>query len=366
MEWGDFYPAIIALVNDIAKKGRIPKRLPAAEEGDLYKLYNERLIKKLEDKVLELEKEVLRRKKTTEKIKQREALLNKIFDVLPVGLWFADKKGKLLRGNPAGLKIWGVEPEVPVREYGVFKARSLPSGKEIAPEDRALARTIREGVTVKDELLEIDAFDGQKRVILNYSAPVLDDNGDLQGAIVVNHDITRRQRAEEEQEKLQARLNDAQKMESVGRLAGGVAHDFNNMLGIVLGYTELAMEKVDAAEPIFADLQEVRKAAERSADLTRQLLAFARQQTTEPRVLDLNATVEGMLKMLHRIIGENINLTWKPQTGLWPVKVDPGQVDQILANLCVNARDAIHEGCGGGRGQVYRRDGKCQFWRRIP
>jgi CheY-like chemotaxis protein len=128
-------------------------------------------------------------------------------------------------------------------------------------------------------------------------------------------------------------------------LAGGVAHDFNNMLGVILGYTDLALMRVDLASPVHADLMAIRKAAERSANLTRQLLAFARKQTAAPKVLDLNEAVEGMLKMLRRLIGEDIDLVWLPDKNLWPVKVDPSQIDQILANLCINARDAI-EGVG--------------------
>ncbi len=292
---------------------------------------------------LNLVTDITERKRAEEELAKRESLLNKVFDVLPIGLWFTDKNGTLLRGNPAGVKIWGAEPTVPMEEYGVFKARRLPSGEEIAPDDWALAHTINEGVTVQDELLEIDAFDGQKRVILNYTAPVLDDKGDLLGAIVVNNDITDRKQAEEDREKLHAQLSQAQKMESVGRLAGGVAHDFNNMLGVIIGHTEMALEQVDPAQPLYEDLQEIHKAANRSADLTRQLLAFARKQTISPRVLDLNDTVEGMLKMLQRLIGEDIELSWMPQAALWPVKMDPSQIDQILANLCVNARDAISD-----------------------
>jgi len=140
---------------------------------------------------------------------------------------------------------------------------------------------------------------------------------------------------------LESQLRQAQKMESVGRLAGGVAHDFNNMLAVILGHTELALESVDATHPIHADLEEIRKAAERSTALTRQLLAFARKQPIAPRILDLNETVEGMLKMLRRLIGEDTALAWEPESCLWPVNVDPSQIDQILANLCVNARDAI-------------------------
>jgi signal transduction histidine kinase/CheY-like chemotaxis protein/PAS domain-containing protein len=150
-----------------------------------------------------------------------------------------------------------------------------------------------------------------------------------------------RKRAEQHAGHLQAQLVQAQKMESVGRLAGGVAHDFNNMLQTILGNVELAMEQAPAPGPLHDDLREIRGAAERSADLTRQLLAFARKQTIRPRRLDLNETVGGMLRMLRRLIGEDLHLVWMPGPNLWPVKVDPSQVDQILANLCVNARDAI-------------------------
>jgi len=166
------------------------------------------------------------------------------------------------------------------------------------------------------------------------SSPILDASGEITAAIEMVEDITERL-------SLDAQFRQAQKMEAVGRLAGGVAHDFNNMLGVIIGYTELAMDQVDSAQPLFAHLHEIRKAAGRSADLTRQLLAFARKQTVAPRVLDLNKTVEEMLKMLRSLIGEDINLTWLPGAGMWPVKVDPSQIDQIMANLCANARDAI-------------------------
>ncbi len=154
-------------------------------------------------------------------------------------------------------------------------------------------------------------------------------------------DITERKRAEEEQVRLQEQLVQAQKMETVGRLAGGVAHDFNNMLAVILMRSEVALQQLDAPEALQRHLVEIRRTAQRSADLTRQLLGFARKQTIEPRVLDLNAAVEGTFAMLQRLIGEDVDLLWKPRAHLWPIKMDPSQVDQILANLCVNARDAI-------------------------
>lgn len=154
-------------------------------------------------------------------------------------------------------------------------------------------------------------------------------------------ELAERLRAEGETVKLQAQLYQAQKLESVGRLAGGVAHDYNNMLSVILNYTEMALEQLEPGSAIHQDLQEVLSAAKRSTDITRQLLAFARKQTIVPQVLDLNATVTDMLKMLRRLIGEDINLTWRPAPDLWAIKIDPSQVDQLLANLCVNARDAI-------------------------
>jgi signal transduction histidine kinase/CheY-like chemotaxis protein len=154
-------------------------------------------------------------------------------------------------------------------------------------------------------------------------------------------EMRRRKQFESDREHLQMQLEKAHRLESVGRLAGGIAHDFNNMLSIILGHTEVALDQAGTMEPLASDLKEIQKAAERSADLTRQLLAFARKQPITPQVLNLNGTVEGMLKMLRRLIGEDIELSLVPGECLWDVKIDPSQVDQILANLCINSRDAI-------------------------
>ena len=149
------------------------------------------------------------------------------------------------------------------------------------------------------------------------------------------------QRVESEREQLEVELRQSQKMEAVGRLAGGVAHDFNNMLSVILGYTQLLLEHTDQGDSLYKDLQEIQQAASRSADLVRQLLAFSRRQIVEPKVVDLNEVVEKQNKMLGRMIGENIEFTFLPGSELWPVRIDPSQVDQIMANLVVNARDAI-------------------------
>ena len=167
----------------------------------------------------------------------------------------------------------------------------------------------------------------------------LEDDSILWHGIIL--DNTQRKLAEQEAERLGVQLGQAQKMESVGRLAGGVAHDFNNMLSVILGTAELALEDVADEGPLRLDLLEIQGAARRSAGLTRQLLAFARHQPAQPEHLDLSETVPGSLTLLRRLIGEHISLVWQPSPGLWPVWIDPSQLDQIVANLVINARDAI-------------------------
>jgi two-component system, cell cycle sensor histidine kinase and response regulator CckA len=164
-----------------------------------------------------------------------------------------------------------------------------------------------------------------------------------EGSFAFARDISSRKQAAAEQEKLQTQLIQAQKMESIGILAGGIAHDFNNMLGVILGHAEMALKHTGLPDALTRHLEQIRNAASRSTEITRQLLAFARKQTIQPKILDLNRVVADMLKMLGRLLGEDIHLLWDPATHLAPVNMDPGQVGQILANLCVNARDAIRD-----------------------
>jgi len=183
--------------------------------------------------------------------------------------------------------------------------------------------------------------DGTVRWVFENGAPITEHQQDplwLDGVIL---DITELKLAQQHNEDLERKFLQAQKMESVGRLAGGVAHDFNNMLGVIIGHAEIAQEKLPANHPVRSELVSITSAAERSAALTQQLLAFARKQTYAPKVIDLNDTVAGMLPMLRRLIGEDIELAWLPGSDGRLVKMDPTQIEQILANLCVNARDAI-------------------------
>ncbi len=223
--------------------------------------------------------------------------------------------------------------------YGDFEGKKCHSyfmGKEAPCEGCGVPEALRtRKVVVSQEYLP-----KEDRFVEVHTIPFQNREGSWQLA-EFNIDITKRKRAEEEREKLRFQLMQMMKMESVGRLAGGVAHDFNNMLGVILGNAEMTLEKLDPSMPIYGELTEIRNAARRSADLTRQLLTFARKQTIAPRLIDLNETVEGMLQMLSRLVGENITLNWKPGNALYPVKLDPSQFDQLLAKLVVNARDAI-------------------------
>ncbi len=147
-----------------------------------------------------------------------------------------------------------------------------------------------------------------------------------------------------EQKQLEEQFRQSQKMESIGRLAGGVAHDFNNLLTVITGHTDMALMALDPNDPLCEDLEEIQKSAERASNLTRQLLAFSRKQTLQPKVLNLNKIIQDLDKMLRRIIGEDIALETVAEQNLWNVKVDPGQIEQVIVNLVVNARDAMPQG----------------------
>jgi two-component system, cell cycle sensor histidine kinase and response regulator CckA len=200
--------------------------------------------------------------------------------------------------------------------------------------------TLESGKSWKGRLINTRK-DGTQYIEEATVSPVFNAAGIIVNYVSITKNITDLLKLQEEKERLQEQFLQAQKMESVGRLAGGVAHDFNNMLNVISGYAQLSLDEIDSTNPLHSNLQEIKKAAHRSAELTRQLLAFARRQTIAPRVLNLNSTIAGSLNMLQRLIGEDIDLAWMPGHNLWPVHVDPAQIDQILANLAVNARDAI-------------------------
>ncbi len=286
-------------------------------------------------------RDITDRRQAEEALRKSEERFKSIFEGSHDAITLTTESGSVIDCNHRALELFGLnsKEEFKNRRPSDFSPPFQPDGRT----SREAADSYIRGVTQGGKF---DRFEWVHRHTTGKIVPteIILSSYELKGEKVLQasiRDITERKKAEEEREKLHNQLAQAQKMDSVGRLAGGVAHDFNNMLGVILGHSELAMEQTDPASPVHADLMEIHKAARRSADLTRQLLAFARRQTALPKVLDLNDTVAGMLKMLQRLISEDIDLAWMPGINLWPVKIDPTQVDQILANLCVNARDAI-------------------------
>ena len=285
--------------------------------------------------------DVTQQKQAETALRESEERFRMLVDSAPEGI-FVQADGRFLFVNPATVSMLGAaRPEDLIgRDIAAF----------IAPEYQAAVRDrIRQqretGELAPPMEQEYLRFDGARIPVETTAVPVRYAGRDAH--LVFIRDVAERRRIEQEKQNLQEQLVHAQKMDSIGRLAGGVAHDFNNMLGVILGHAEMALERTAPGGPCFGNLQEIRKAARRSADLTRQLLAFARKQTIAPRDLDLNETVAGMLDMLRRLIGENVDLVWRPAAETLSVRMDPSQIDQILANLCVNARDAI-----GDKGHV--------------
>jgi len=298
-------------------------------------------------------REIKHRKEAELALGKSEELFRNLFEVAPIPLCLVNKEGVLVNTSRLFSKVFGYSSEeVPTLNEWWQLAYPDPGyrGWVLETWEAALQRGPGEKMGIEPFEYRITCKNGEIRTVL-ISHSRIGDNF-LAGFL----DITERKQTEEDREILQSQLVQAQKMESVGRLAGGVAHDFNNMLSVILGYSELAMDKVNPSDPLHKDLREILNAASRSTAIVRQLLAFARKQTIAPKILDLNETVEGMLKMLRRLIGEDIDLAWLPGKVVGPVRMDPSQMDQILANLCVNARDAIAD-----VGKITIETGKASF-----
>jgi len=287
--------------------------------------------------VLGVARDITSRKRSEERIRLSEEKFSKIFAMAPDVIAITRlKDGKIIDVNIGFEETTGWKRDEVIGRTSTdihfwvdFSAR------------QDMVAELMAGRDVLDREMEFLRKDGTRRTGI-YSARMIRISDEL-ALIFILQDTTHSRRLEAERRKLEAQLQQSQKLEAIGVLAGGVAHDFNNMLGAIIGYAELAMQTLDSADPMRKNFSKILDAAQRSANLTRQLLAFARKQTVEPVVLDLNAAIEGILKMLRRIIGENIELAWMPATGQCTVCMDPSQLDQILANLCVNARDAIAE-----------------------
>ena len=255
--------------------------------------------------------------------------------------------------GPDGRCIW-VNPVVwHITGYSVeeIMAMSLPEfiTSVVAEEDRALfaerSREALDGKRVGDFEFRVLHRNGTMVWGSTSWQPVRDGAGNFLGVRASGRDVTERRRAEADKERLESQLLQAQKMEAVGQLAGGVAHDFNNLLHVILGYTNMLRGKMGEKTEDRHAIEQVHKAAERAADLTRQLLAFSRRQIIQPVALDLNRLIQGVLRMVRAAVGEHIDLLFMPGARLGVVLADRGQIEQVLMNLCVNARDAMP---GGG------------------
>ncbi len=251
------------------------------------------------------------------------------------GFWLFSAQGRLLEVNQAYCRMSGYSEEE-LLTMSIFDIEAMENPTETA---KHLEKVKNEGYDRFESLhRRKDGSIIDVEISVQYKAT---EGGNLVSFI---RDITERKRAEEERVKLQEQLTQAQKMESIGRLAGGVAHDFNNLLTGISGNVALAIMDLPADDPLYELLSDVSQAAESAAGLTRQLLAFSRKQLIEPKVLDLNEVIERSLRMLHRLIGEDIDLVFVPGQNVGFVKIDPGQAEQILINLAVNARDAMPDG----------------------
>jgi len=282
-------------------------------------------------------RDVTARRKAEYDARANQKLLDAIIDSTPSMIFAMDRQHQFTLANDALARFYGRPKE---NLIGKTLHEVFPT--ELADTLFAVNRRIMETgeADSREEVVSNKSGDAP-RVLITSKFPLRNERGEVSGLAGVATDVTAHRISEAERTSLAAQLQQAQKMESVGRLAGGVAHDFNNMLGVIIGHAELALLQLDPSQPLHADLLDIRQAAERSADLTRQLLTFARQEIVAPKVLNLNETVADALRMLQRLIGEDITIDCQSAAGLWPIRVDPSQIDQILINLCVNARDAI-------------------------
>ncbi|MFH1998534.1 MAG: PAS domain S-box protein [Planctomycetota bacterium] len=303
----------------------------------------------LKIKTDELGEEIEEHRQAEEELRESENKFKCFAEQSFVGLYLI-QDGVFQYVNPRFAQIFG---------YSVEECCKMHFRYLVFPEDlEKVEEQVRRRISVEVDFVQYK-FRGIKKNREVIDVEIYGSSVSYKGkpaAIGTMLDITERKQAEEEKAKLEEQYRQAQKMEAIGQLAGGVAHDFNNMLNVILGYSQLALLKIEPSSPLNADLQEIMNATKRSTDLVRQLLAFARKQTIAPKTLDINGTVAGMLNMLRKLIGEDIDLLWMPAANVWPVKMDPTQIDQLLANLAVNARDSI-----SGVGKITIETGKAEF-----
>ncbi len=296
--------------------------------------------KKLEDGVVfdGIEFVITASKRAQEALAESERNLQEAQHLASLGSWTLDLIANRLYWSDEVYRIFELDPKAFNASFEGFLAAIHPDDREVV--QRTYLESVKTRVPYAIEH-RLQMADGRIKYVQELGNTRFGADGTPLRSVGTVRDITKEKLAALEHARLETQLHHAQRLESIGQLAGGVAHDFNNMLGVILGHVEFALNDLPSDHPVRADLLEIDKAAQRSKELTRRLLAFARKQTVAPRVLDMNEVVESMLKMLQRLIGEDIDLMWRPGPNVWPVKIDPSQLDQILVNLCVNSRDAI-------------------------
>ena len=288
-----------------------------------------------------VKEDITARKEAQLALQQSEEKFREFFMTSRDCVFITTPAGAFVDFNDATLPLLGFERRADLARQRVQDLYASPADRE------NLMQLIGAQGYVQDYPVTLRRASGTFVDVLVTTSSLRNADGSVRAMVGTIRDISERKRADEDRQRLEAQLQQAQKMDAVGRLAGGVAHDFNNMLNVIIGYSDMLMERLPADDPSLDDLREIRHAATRSADLTGQLLAFARRQTVAPKVLDLNVVIGERAKMLCRLIGEEIAFSVVPGADLWAVSIDPSQLDQILANLSVNSRDAI-----GGVGSI--------------
>jgi PAS domain S-box-containing protein len=285
--------------------------------------------------------DISEQKRAEEERAAQKNLLDAVMETLPVGLALMDARGGTLRANPEFERIWGGPPlvETPFSNHSVYRGWWAASGQPVRAEEWASARALTTGETVVGQELVIQRFDGKRAFILNSAAPIRDAHGRIAGCSVAIMDIT-------ELKAIEKQLREAQKLESLGVLAGGIAHDFNNLLGSILSNSELAQQQIASGCPCDEEIRDIQNVAGRAAEIVRQMMAYAGQETAALESVDLSQLVGDMLQLLHISISKKVTLKMELKEHLPAVLANPAQIRQVIMNLITNASEAIGESGG--------------------